>query len=337
MDMKNATLALLLLLAFLLAALPRSYAADIRETNNKLCAFALEGTIVTGDYDRLAALTARTRPDEQRATSLCLKSAGGSYVEALKIPELLYTRGFSTVVADGSERFSACAIIFMAGVASDNPGSPSERPIMPYRKLSAGGILGFHAPFFTLPDARYSKNQAEAVAQAMRVAIRALVQFSSKQTIMAGGDFIKKSLIEAILAWGPQDVLAIRTIGEAARWNIEIYDALERFPEPRPVDGAINLYNNLHSSNMDNPIQPNMNLSINIERYDAKFGENAFRVLVRDARSLNTVCEIYPVTFGNSDKVAFLACSYDYWIKLPSLSAAPCLCLASLLSIRQPY
>jgi hypothetical protein len=29
----------------------------------------------------------------------------------------------------------------------------------------------------------------------------------------------------------------LKTIGEAARWDIEIYDAAEQFPEPAALDG----------------------------------------------------------------------------------------------------
>jgi hypothetical protein len=115
-------------------------AAHIQVTNNKLCAFSLDGTISAGDYDQFANLISLNRsrmaPLDERTSTICLKSLGGSYVEALKIAELMYGRGISTVIEYGSECFSACAIIFMAGVDSDR--------IIPLRRLSAGGILGFH-------------------------------------------------------------------------------------------------------------------------------------------------------------------------------------------------
>src|SRR5438128_1778787 len=93
-------------------------AADIQETTNKLCAFRLDGTIAPGDYDRFGNLISLNRsrmdPYDQRTSAICLKSIGGSYVESLKIAELMYSRGISTVIEYGSECFSACAIIFMA-------------------------------------------------------------------------------------------------------------------------------------------------------------------------------------------------------------------------------
>jgi hypothetical protein len=295
-----------LLLAILLVAYAHALAAEISGTNNKLCAFSLEGTIVAGDRDRLSALIARSHLDEwnERTLSLCLKSAGGSYVESLKLAELIYSRGLSTVVADGSECFSACAIVFMAGVFAPKPLSGSARYVRPYRKLSAGGILGFHAPYLSLPDEKYSKEQVESAAQSMRKAILALVQLASKETME--GDFIKKSLIAGILGKGPKEVLFVKTIGEAARWNIEIYDFSEHFPKPSIIDAVQNLCNNFHYSHMDKPIPRNSHFSIKVEQYESKFQPNA-RILARDTNTNDTVCEIYPMG------ISFLACSYDYW------------------------
>ena len=49
------------LIAFILfiAACANVHAATIQETNNKHCAFKLEGIIPVGDYDRLSNLISR--------------------------------------------------------------------------------------------------------------------------------------------------------------------------------------------------------------------------------------------------------------------------------------
>jgi hypothetical protein len=302
----------LLLLVLPLVAYSHARAAEIRETSSQLCAFALEGAIVAGDYDRLSGLITRSRLDtlNERTTSLCLKSAGGSYVEGLKIAELIYSHGLSTVVANGSECFSACAMVFMAGVhAGDSQSSPT-RHISPYRKLSSGAILGFHAPYLSLPDDKYSREQVESATQSMRKAILGLVEFASKETM--GGDFIKKSLIAGILGKGPQEVLFVKTIGEAARWDIDIYDAEEQFPKASNIDTIQNICKNFHYSNMDKAVPRNTTFSLKVEQYESKFPPNA-RILVRDSSTKDTVCEIYPVTMKAIPHVVFLACSYDYW------------------------
>src|SRR5262245_46270915 len=64
-------------------------AADIQETNNKLCAFRLDGIISKGDFDKTFQLINRnlSRIDklDERTRTVCLKSVGGLYVEAVKI------------------------------------------------------------------------------------------------------------------------------------------------------------------------------------------------------------------------------------------------------------
>jgi len=291
----------------LIAACIAARAADIQSSKDKLCAFKLEGAITSGDYDRLANLITQSRLDplDERTNSLCLKSSGGSYSEGLKISELIYSRGLSTVVTDGSECLSACAIMFMAGVLPNRE--------IPYRKLSAGGVLGFHAPYLSLTNGKYSKEQVEEASQAMRVGILALMRLSSKHTRLSGSDFLKKSFIAQVLAKGPQEAFFVKTIGEAARWDIEIYDAAQQFPKPSNIDGVKNLCLNFHYANMDEPVPPTRTLSLKVESYASKFHRNDFRILVRDSRTNDTVCEVYPRTMKDDSEVHFFACSYDYW------------------------
>jgi hypothetical protein len=284
-----------------------SYAADIKASNDAICAFRLEGAIVLGDHDRLANLIARSRLDplNERTSALCLESLGGSYSEGLKIAELVYSRGISTVVVDGGVCLSACSIIFMAGVLPNRE--------VPHRKLSAGAVLGFHAPYLSMPNEKYSKEQVEAAAQSMRVAILGLVRLSSKQTTLAGGDFIKKSLIAGVLEKGPDEASFVKTVATAARWDILIYDAVRQFPKAGNVEGMKNLCNNFHYANMDEPVPRVTNLSLKVDQYASKFHKEAFRILVRDGKTNDTVCEVYPRTMRGSDDVSFHACSYDYW------------------------
>jgi hypothetical protein len=37
---------------------------------------------------------------------------------------------------------------------------------IPYRKLSAGGVPGFHAPYLSVSEGKYSKEEIESVAAA---------------------------------------------------------------------------------------------------------------------------------------------------------------------------
>jgi hypothetical protein len=61
----------------LTAACTNARSANIQETNNKLCAFSLEGDIATGDYDKLFDVIRRNRnridPYDERTGTICLK------------------------------------------------------------------------------------------------------------------------------------------------------------------------------------------------------------------------------------------------------------------------
>lgn len=298
-----------LLVAFVVLIVARLdvYAADVQISNDKLCAFKLDGPISVGDANQLATAISRSRIDasDERTSSLCLRSNGGSYAEGLKLAEVVFNRGLSTVIEYGSECYSACAIIFMAGVMSEREA--------PMRKLSVGGILGFHAPYLRMPDEKYSKQQVEDVVQGMRAAILALLQLSTKHTRLHGGEFLKKSLISNILEKGPTDVFFVKSISEAARWDILIYDAAEFLPKPNSINSVKNVCNNFHYSNMDEPVPADTNLSLSVEKYSSKFQKDDARILVKNARTNDVVCELYPRTFRVDDQVKFFACSYDYW------------------------
>jgi hypothetical protein len=298
----------ILMAAFLIAiSLWTARAAEIQNSNNKFCAFSLEGPIISGDADKLSASISRGHVDpyNERTVSICLKSNGGSFEEGLKIADLIYDGGLSTVVEYGSECYSACAIIFMAGV-----GSEREAPM---RKLSVGGVLGFHAPYLALPDEKYSKQDVEVAAQGMRAAILSLVRLSSKRTQLHSGDFIKKSLISKILENGPTEVFFVKTAYDAARWDILLYDAAQYWPKPSSIDSVKNVCINFHSANMDENTAVKTALTLKVEKYSSKFQKDDFRVLVKRAETSDNICEIYPRTSKFSDKVEFFACSYDYW------------------------
>jgi hypothetical protein len=197
----------------------------------------------------------------------------------------------------------------MAGVIS----SDNLRPIMPYRKLSAGGVLGFHAPYISISNGKYSKEQVEDAAQAMRAAILGLARLSSRQTSLWRTEFLKKSFIVQILEKGPQELFYVRTIGEAVRWDIEIYDAAEQLPKPNSVDSVKNLCNNFHHSNMDEPVPATPDFLLKTDSYDSKFRKENFRVLVLDRKTEDIVCEIYLIPEKWDPWVSFHACSYDFW------------------------
>lgn len=106
MDMKRY-LHILPIMSVIAAVSATAHAADIRTSDDKLCAFKLDGEIIPGDFDKLLNIFVRNADKfdqfDERTESICLKSIGGSYVEALKIAELIYKKSLSTVVEYASE------------------------------------------------------------------------------------------------------------------------------------------------------------------------------------------------------------------------------------------
>lgn len=301
-----------------------THAADIRETDDKLCAFRLYGEILSGDSLKFSLMIQRNestieinkdvnriRDWEDRLTTVCLNSPGGSFDEGLSVAELIYNNGLSTLVENGSECFSSCAVIFMAGIM------PSEEA--PYRKLSVDGALGFHAPFLQMPENQYSKGDVEEYSQGLRKAISGLVKLSSKKTLMAGGDLIKKSLLQRILENGPKELAFVQTIFDAARWNIVVYDADEKYSIPyNKVIGVENMCKNYLYANLDEPVPDQVNWAVKIDKYIGKDRKQQSRILVVNAHTQDTVCELYATggarkTSYNPDGVAFRGCASDYW------------------------
>src|SRR5215469_2646528 len=80
--------------------------------------------------------------NQQKCTTLCLNSPGGSYDEALKISEFVLNRHLSTAVEADASCLSACVIIFLAGNTS------SAGLIVPARRLNVAGKVGFFAPYY---------------------------------------------------------------------------------------------------------------------------------------------------------------------------------------------
>lgn len=281
-------------------------AADIRTSDSEHCAFEIVGEIVPGDYLRFAKLIDHNQLDgtSTRGTSLCLQSPGGAFKDAIGIGEVLYARGISTVITDGSECYSACALIFMAGTMHGRG--------QPYRMLSAGGILGFHAPYLRLKGGEYPRKEVERLSQEMRGATLALVKMASRQTRMSANDFIRLSLVVRILETDPTNVLYVKTIADATRWGIEIFDARDHFPKPETVDEVKNLCNNFHDANMDTaPVT--RDLAIDVDKYFSRFYSDETRFIMRDARTKEIICEIYPRVWKGSTDLHFSLCSYDYW------------------------
>src|SRR5690554_6037482 len=96
-------------------------AAEVRTSERSACVIELVGEIVPGDYEKVSALAKKSFPEDilesTAANTICLDSAGGNLYEAVQLAKLFYEEGIGTVVDAGQECYSACAVMFMMGVA----------------------------------------------------------------------------------------------------------------------------------------------------------------------------------------------------------------------------
>ncbi len=220
------------LLAFLL---PGNAAEIVKYRNDHYgCTLKIDGVIQKGDADKFVALinhlsrtddyylsldrsgsrnlpwTDETAKARERHHRICLNSKGGSYVEALKMVDII-TDQFGTVVERGNHCESACAILFMAGSFA----SEADVGTIPDRYLHALGKLGFHAPDLLVPEGDYAR---DTVSKAYRLAISAISSLHAKSSQLRFG----RDLFQAFLKTSPEDMFYIQTTGQAAIWKIDI-------------------------------------------------------------------------------------------------------------------
>jgi len=203
-----------------------------------VCLLTLKGQIRAGDADRLLATPLRgpQKPEEYEDgawKTVCLDSPGGSLAEGLKIAQYVVDQGLGTVVDDGAECLSACALVFMFGTAFQ-----IEANALTNRRLHVGGRLGFHRPALTLDRSRtYS---VDDVGRAFDLAIQSTLEFlalAARPRPDTPRPFVDGDLLEAMLQHQGQDFFEIDTVNKAGRWDIEVFG----FAPPRTTQAGLML------------------------------------------------------------------------------------------------
>lgn len=175
-----------LALIFIVSAVMPASAADIRMSDHPGFNVILEGTITTGDYDKLRALIDENCPwiAKYCPDRIFLASPGGSLPEAGKIGRLIRKLRWGTEIGFSDPELrrsqvkalnlkdpqnnlctSACFFIYVAGIERiDNPR---------FQK----GILGIHRPYMSDADLKaLSADQAMASATQVRTVVDAYLK-----------------------------------------------------------------------------------------------------------------------------------------------------------------
>lgn len=209
-----------------LSAIPISHAATIGKSDSPNCVMVIRGEIVTGDFDKFVALGKALLPgDDGESTSrdtVCLDSPGGNLAEGVKFAKYFYHDGVGTVIDDGQECYSACAIMFMMGTAT------GAEVAFANRKLHIGGKLAFHRPYFNIPSGTSIDSGALRFASdAAFSSALDLIAVANSKAPWSSQPMMKPDLIQGMLQHIGNDMLMIDTVDKVGRWDIEVIGAAE--------------------------------------------------------------------------------------------------------------
>ncbi|WP_418592137.1 hypothetical protein [Ponticoccus sp. (in: a-proteobacteria)] len=206
-------------------------AAEIGPGKPGLCQLTLTGEILPGDARELSQ-AGMDRPDDWpdfedgRWKVLCLDSPGGSLAATLELAQVLLDNRIGTVVDEGAECLSSCALVFMFGTAAQHESLPVTN-----RRMHPRARLGFHQPELTLDrDREYSAAEVEAAFDLAIQATLRLLALAARPRPEVPRPFVDGDLMEAMLQYKGAEFYEIDTVNKAGRWDIALYGFPERGP-----------------------------------------------------------------------------------------------------------
>jgi len=200
---------------------PAAFAATITKSSKDLCVLALEGEIVPGDLSRLVDIAARefsgVDGESSARDTICLNSPGGDVTEGVKLAEFFYKNGVGTVIDDGAECYSMCAIMFMMGIA--------QGPEVTFlnRKLHVNGTLGFHRPYLLSSTESLVSTKALAVAHDIALEDMSKIMVLANNLVpWSNSTMMRPDLIQEMLKHIGNDFFYIDTVEKAGRFEVEL-------------------------------------------------------------------------------------------------------------------
>ncbi len=206
--------------------------AEIGKANDPLCLMELHGEIVKGDLQQFNTLADEILPGSDGETTwkntICLNSPGGNLAEGTALAGEIYKRGITTIIRDGEACYSACAIMFMMGVAQGGEMGWASR------KMHKNAQLGFHRPYLDIDSDE--KVSIKALAVGFDEAQNALLQIFNLANSPTGPfttrPMMKPDLVQAMISHVGNDFFMVDDVNRAGRFDIEIFG----FQEPTDID-----------------------------------------------------------------------------------------------------
>ncbi|WP_313556446.1 hypothetical protein [Agrobacterium cavarae] len=196
-------------------------AATFAMSSKDICVVSLEGEIVEGDFQRLQTIGATAFKGSDGESSakdtICLNSPGGSVAEGVRIAEFFYQKGIGTVIDQGDECYSICAIMFMMGIAQ------GAEVNFVNRKLHLGGKLGFHRPYLDIQSDEMISVRALAVAHDAAVeSVMKIMILANNHVPWSNSTMMRPDLVQQMLNHIGNDLFYIDTVEKAGRFEIDI-------------------------------------------------------------------------------------------------------------------
>lgn len=294
---KKLLITLLTICCGFLIAIDPSYSAEISLVTHDECDARMSGEIVKGDLERFSnVLNGILSHDGEAAisTRVCLNSPGGNLNEAAKIGQHFYDVGIGTFVDRGDKCLSACAFIFMMGVALGGESTFLDRA------MHKEAVIGFHRPAIRIPTKNnYSNSELQNVFDVGIDSIIGLIKLSQKVTPSGKTTMMKPDLLEEALARHGEDYFYIDTVDKVGRWDIEVND----MPEIKKLDkyAAWNVCHNLIAwksslnkthTNFNQIEDGNSDLNIGryrLKNYVDKHGRQSFEVGALKMNHIRTI------------------------------------------------
>ncbi|MBO6919452.1 MAG: hypothetical protein JJ858_13550 [Rhizobiaceae bacterium] len=201
----------------------KAYSAQVYETgvgltNVSQCSMMIEGIVQKGDAAKVEEIIqAATRSnanfeDSNKAYKLdndlqyvvCFSSAGGNYLEGIRLAKLFAKHFITTSVPDRATCLSACAIAFLGGHGYDRQNKKS----VPNRYVFPGSKIGFHAPSLSVPEQNYTE---VAVSKAYKIAMNAIFELRKHAEELS----IPQRLLIDIISHRGDDFFMINTLDQA--------------------------------------------------------------------------------------------------------------------------
>jgi hypothetical protein len=204
-----------------ISAASNANAATITKSTSENCLIYLDGEIIEGDLARLqeAAKAHLTGGDGESTAkdTLCLHSPGGNLEEGTEMAEFILKNGIGTVIEEGKECYSICAVMFMMGIAT----GPEVNFIN--RKLHVKGILGFHRPYLAINSDEMVNIRAFAVVHDLAIEnVMSIMILANTLSPWSNSSMIRPDLIQEMLTHIGNDFFYIDTVEKAGRFEIEL-------------------------------------------------------------------------------------------------------------------